>query len=216
MTTADFWIERWRSGQTGWHQPEGNAALRAFWPSLNIAPDARVLVPFCGKSPDLAWLHEQGHTVVGVELCADAIEQFLAEAGLDNATVSDVEQWRIYETDRLRLIAGDWFTVPTEVVGPIDAFYDRAALIACAPEQRQPYVAQINRLCGPDAKGLLVTLEHSGASGPPFSVPEALLRDLYEGDWQVALLDRRSVDNVPPALAELGPAYECAYRLERR
>ena len=216
MTTHDFWLERWRSGQTGWHQPEGNAALRAFWPSLDIPEPARVLVPFCGKSPDLTWLLDQGHTVVGVELCADAIEQFFDENDLHAPDPDVHDDWQVYAQARLRLIAGDWFTVPPGLVGPIDALYDRAALIACAPGQRGPYVAQINRLCGTGTRGLLVTLEHAGPSGPPFSVPEALVRELYEPDWTVELLDRRTVDNIPPALADLGEAYEWAFRLERR
>ncbi|MGB5485800.1 MAG: thiopurine S-methyltransferase, partial [Lysobacterales bacterium] len=60
------WHSRWESGNTGWHQPGGSSALRKFWPGLH--PGGRVLVPLCGKSPDLLWLAKQGYDVTGVEL----------------------------------------------------------------------------------------------------------------------------------------------------
>ena len=57
----NHWIERWQNGRIGWHETDGNAGLRAHWRF-----DAQqVLVPLCGKSPDLRWLAEQGHRVSG-------------------------------------------------------------------------------------------------------------------------------------------------------
>ena len=74
MTAAD-WHDRWATGRTGWHETDGNAGLRAHW---NF--DARrVLVPLCGKTPDLVWLAKRGHEVVGVELSDIAIREFFAE-----------------------------------------------------------------------------------------------------------------------------------------
>ena len=28
------WLERWKSGHTGWHEAHGNTALHKFWPKL--------------------------------------------------------------------------------------------------------------------------------------------------------------------------------------
>ena len=60
------WIERWETGKTGWHEPDGNENLKAHWQWSG----KRVLVPLCGKTPDLLWLESQGNEVVGVEVVA--------------------------------------------------------------------------------------------------------------------------------------------------
>jgi len=73
----DEWLARWESGQTGWHEAEGNSALRKFWPRL--ATGSRVLVPLCGKTPDLLWLAQQGIEVTGVELSEVAARAFFVE-----------------------------------------------------------------------------------------------------------------------------------------
>lgn len=65
-------MERWREGRIGWHQPDGNASLRRHWRGTG----PRVLVPLCGKTPDLVWLAEWGNEVVGVELSEIAVQSF--------------------------------------------------------------------------------------------------------------------------------------------
>ena len=66
------WLERWQIGRTGWHEPSGNRNLRAHWSWSG----KRVLVPMCGKTPDLLWLEELGNEVVGVELSEIAVVAF--------------------------------------------------------------------------------------------------------------------------------------------
>ena len=78
-----FWHDRWTTGQLGFHEGRPNAHLTRWWPTLGLAANARVLVPLCGKSKDLAWLLAQGHTVVGVELSPIACAAFFAEQGLE-------------------------------------------------------------------------------------------------------------------------------------
>ena len=62
-----FWQNRWRNGQIGFHQSSVDRNLRRHWPALNLGTARRVFVPLCGKSLDLLWLREQGHFVTGVE-----------------------------------------------------------------------------------------------------------------------------------------------------
>ena len=66
------WIERWETGKTGWHEPDGNQNLKTHWQWTG----KRVLVPLCGKTPDLLWLESQGNEVVGVEVSELAVESF--------------------------------------------------------------------------------------------------------------------------------------------
>ena len=78
------WRSRWAEGRTGWHEPEGNAGLHAAWPAL--PEHSSVLVPLCGKSPDLLWLAKRGHEVTGIELSEIAVRDFFAENAIEYDT----------------------------------------------------------------------------------------------------------------------------------
>ena len=65
---TEFWIESWNQNKIGFHQREFNNHLINFWQQLNISTDSLVFVPLCGKSLDLIWLKQQGHSVHGIEL----------------------------------------------------------------------------------------------------------------------------------------------------
>jgi hypothetical protein len=60
---TEDWLGRWAEGRTGWHEPAGNEGLKTYWP--DVGKPGSVLVPLCGKTPDLLWLAEIGHDVVG-------------------------------------------------------------------------------------------------------------------------------------------------------
>lgn len=89
-----FWQRRWARNEIGFHLNEVNPYLRRHWPNLRLAEGARVLVPLCGKSLDMAWLAEQGFAVLGVELSERAVEDFFAEQGL-TADVSVQGQYKV-------------------------------------------------------------------------------------------------------------------------
>ena len=79
---ADFWHDRWRNDEIGFHQRKFNRHLVKHWPTFGSQPEARVFVPLCGKSLDLIWLAERGHAVVGCEISEIAVASFFGEAGL--------------------------------------------------------------------------------------------------------------------------------------
>ncbi|MGE0646191.1 MAG: hypothetical protein AB7P24_21275 [Nitrospira sp.] len=58
-----FWHNRWQTNQTRWHESTVNPLLIAHFPSLNVAPDGCVFLPFCGKSLDLGWFLACGYAV---------------------------------------------------------------------------------------------------------------------------------------------------------
>ena len=78
----EFWIERWKTQDIGFHQPQFEPALDKYWSRLGLRPGARVFVPLCGKSLDMQWLAEHAHAVVGAELSEQAVDEFFAERGL--------------------------------------------------------------------------------------------------------------------------------------
>ncbi len=193
----DFWIERWQSGRIGFHQGAPNPLLVAHAAALGAGP-RRVLVPLCGKTEDMVWLAAQGHTVVGVELAIQAVEDFFRAHGLEPRVTPQGCAWS-YTVGPFTLLAGDFFGVTRDDVGPVDALYDRAALIALPPSMRLRYAAQVRALLPDGPRGVVITLEspEGPMEGPPFSVSEAELRALYP-DTPITLLESQGL-TLPPS-----------------
>jgi thiopurine S-methyltransferase len=199
-TMTENWIERWENGRTGWHEADGNKGLKRHWPGSGAGK--RVLVPLCGKTPDLLWLSGQGHEVIGVELSAIAVRGFFDDHGLKFSTQDTGSHW-VYSANNLpiTIFQGDYLTLE---LPPCDALYDRGALVALPDALRPEYVAQTGRLLGPDPTILLITLEYdqSVVAGPPFSVlPEEVAR-YWPGLERVGEYD--DLETCPPKFRQAG------------
>ena len=202
---ADFWLNRWQEGQTRFHQERVTPLLAKYWPALNLPANSRVLVPLCGKSLDMVWLAEQGHQVLGIELSPIAVERFFAENSLQ-ATVRDSAQGRHYTAGAIEIICGDIFDVDATTLASCQAAYDRAALIALPPDMRARYTEHVYGQLAADYKGLLLTLDYdqSQMDGPPFSVGEAEIQQLYTGHSSAELISRRDILEKEPKFAARG------------
>lgn len=190
----EFWKRRWARNEIGFHLSEVNPYLRRYWPGLQLAEGARVLVPLCGKSLDMAWLSEQGFAVLGIELSERAVEDFFAEQHLA-AEVSTQGEFKVYRAGALEIRCGDFFALSHRDVADCQGLYDRAALIALPPDMRQRYVEHLTDILAPSCQGLLITLdyEQEQMSGPPFSVSDAEVRQSLGARWNLELLERANV-----------------------
>ena len=74
----EFWLGRWQTGRTGFHQSEAEPLLLENFPKAGA--HGKVFVPLCGKSLDMVWLARQGYEVVGVELSPLACEGFFGQS----------------------------------------------------------------------------------------------------------------------------------------
>jgi thiopurine S-methyltransferase len=215
---AEFWHERWRAGQIGFHQSAVDRYLSRYWPELRLTSGGRVFVPLCGKSLDLLWLLERGHDVAGVELSAVALESFCMEHGVP-AKRRIVDGFDVYESVNLRLYRGDFFALTPELLGPVAAVYDRAALISWRPELRAAYVDHATALTGPGTQTLLVTLEYAQAQmkGPPFSVVADNVERLYARNHAIKELSRQDILAREPRFQARGVTelHEVCYQLTR-
>jgi len=198
----DAWLTRWQKGQTGWHEHNGNAALRKFWPRLSAG--SRVLVPLCGKSTDLLWLERQGCDVTGVELAEIAARTFFADADIPFEVESDGRLARFQARQRkLSIHCGDYFKFRAE---PFDAVYDRAALVAVPPGLRSAYARHTQSLLKANAVHMLITLEYdqSRANGPPYAVLTDEVKAYWPGLRRVGELS--ALSNMPPKFRDAGLA----------
>jgi thiopurine S-methyltransferase len=158
-------------------------------------PVGKVLVPLCGKSQDMAWLHSQGHQVVGVELSAIACEAFFSENKIVHKRRRHGE-FSIFEGGGIQLWSGDFFHAPPELWNGITGIYDRAALIALPAEYRKKYSAEIiNNVQSTQVQNfrmLLITVEYSqdDVQGPPFSITESEIQALYQENFEIQQLER--------------------------
>jgi thiopurine S-methyltransferase len=194
------WIERWKEGRIGWHEPGGNAKLREYWPDM--ADSSRVLVPFCGKSRDILWLASRGLEVVGVELSQIAVETFFDEHSLEVEVTGggDTICYRA-RTHPITIICGDYFDFEAK---PFDALFDRGALVAVPADMRPRYVEHTDTLLKENAYRLVITLEYdqSAAPGPPFAVmPDEIAT--YWSDL-VVLSRHNDIENCPPKFKAAG------------
>jgi thiopurine S-methyltransferase len=214
----DFWHDRWRAGQTGFHQSAVDRHLAQHWPNLGLAAGGRVFVPLCGKSLDLLWLQTHGHVVVGVELSALALESFCVENGIP-ARRRNLGDFDVYEAAGLELYRGDFFALTPALLGSVCAVYDRAALISWAPELRAAYVAHLSALSAPGTRTLLITMEYlqSQMSGPPFSVTADEVRGLFARTHAIQQLSRDDILAGEPRLRARGltELHEISFRLTR-
>lgn len=212
---ADFWHDRWENNLTGFHLNEVNPYLKENWTSLNLQSGARVFVPLCGKSLDLIWLADQGFDVVGIELSPLAVDAFFDENNL-TAKSTQVAGLECKQSENITLFCGDFFALTTEILGQIDAVYDRASLVALPPAMRQDYASKLTEITE-SAPKLLVTMEYdqSKMDGPPFSVSEEEVRTLYQGNYQVKLLTAQDVLGNNEKFREKGlnAMDECIYQL---
>lgn len=210
---ADFWHERWQSGQIGFHEADTNPLLLAHFAALKLAAGSRLFLPLCGKTRDIAWLLAQGYRVAGAELSAIAAEQLFSELGA-RPRISRVGELRCYQANNLDIFVGDIFMLTGDLLGPVDAVYDRAALVALPPAMRKRYTAHLRAITAA-APQLLICFEYdqSFMDGPPFSVDEDEVRQHYAGHFQLSVLAEQEV---PGGLKGKTAATERVWLLSQR
>jgi thiopurine S-methyltransferase len=185
--------------------------------AVPAAGAARVFFPLCGKTVDMAAVakHPAVAQVVGVDGVRTALDEFAAEhpylgireedglsSGPEPAVASSSSRYERRAGDKILLLRGDFFDLDeTATNGQFDAVFDRASLVAIDPALRSDYVQVMRKLIRPGGKILLVVIERMSGNdeedqtaGPPFTVPEAHVRALYETqEWvkAVTLLEEK-------------------------
>lgn len=167
---ANFWLERWDAGQTGFHNEDVNPNLVRHLPEVSLPAGSHVFVPLCGKTRDIPWLLAKGYQVTGIELSQLAIDQLFDEMGVQ-PEVSETGALTAFKSEGLVVYSGDFFKLTSEILRPVDLIWDRAALVALPDVMRLEYSSHLRSLTD-NAPQLLVTLEYDPAEmdGPPFFV----------------------------------------------
>ena len=189
----DFWHQKWERNEIGFHQTDANSMLVRHFDELALTKDARVFLPLCGKTLDIGWLLSQGYRVTGSELSEIAIRQLFEALGAV-PEVSDIDGLKRYRADRIDIFVGDFFNLTPEMIGAVDAIYDRAALVALPAEMRGAYALHLAEITD-CARQFLLSFEYdqSQLNPPPFAVDGDELSRLYADRYDLAQIDRAEV-----------------------
>lgn len=194
---VQYWQARWATGQSQWHNEKPQAHLLKYLDTLlpsGSSATSRFFLPLCGKSGDLVHLYNSGHTVTGVEGVPFVVEQLFTDNKLDFEKVSmpEIQGWRFRTKDsRLTVYACDFFNLTPNLVGDIDAVYDRGALGAIAVQDRPAYAKLMQQLIGNDFRYLLEAYEYDDSlfQGPPRNLPRDEVFNLFADFAEVDILE---------------------------
>ena len=206
----DFWHQRWNQNQIAFHEGKANALCVRHFGRLSLRKGARVFVPLCGKTEDIPWLMSEGYRVVGAELSEKAVAQLFDALGVE-PEVSAAGGFALYSAPNVEIFVGDIFDLSAGALGPVDATYDRAALVALPFEMRRRYAPHLVEITAA-APQFLICFEYDQDQmpGPPFSVPGDEVQAHYGDAYDVALIESREV---PGGLKKKCAATENAWLL---
>jgi len=210
----DFWLDRWNNDQIGFHQDRVNPYLSYFYgekgPVIDQREKLKVFVPLCGKSKDLLWLAQNNYEVFGVECSDRAVKRFFEDNTLNYRHVEkDGAGLYICDDDRfsrIEIFQGDFFTLEENALEGVTDIFDRASLVALPVDMRVEYVSKITSLQQPGTRTLLVTLNFDPAEmdGPPFSVSDEEVMDLYSENFKIDKLIEKDVIELETGLKRRG------------
>ncbi|PCJ99064.1 MAG: thiopurine S-methyltransferase [Zetaproteobacteria bacterium] len=186
---TSFWHQRWKDHNIGFHQDDANHQLVKYFSALCLKEGGRIFVPLCGKTLDIAWLLSKGYRVAGAELSKTAIEQLFTELKID-PSISTVGKLEHYSAENIDIFVGDIFNLSQNILGTINATYDRAALVALPKDMRKRYSTHLMEITN-NAPQLLLCFEYnqSKMDGPPFSINNAEVNQHYGDRYNLTFLE---------------------------
>lgn len=208
-----FWVNKWQTGEIAFHEGSPNRFLASYFDTLRLPKGSRVFLPLCGKTRDIAWLLASGYRVAGAELVGTAIDQLFAELGIQ-PTITRQGEITHYSAKHIDIYVGDIFKLGANELGPVDALYDRAALVALPKATRARYTKHLRALTH-TAPQLLITYEYDQTrmDGPPFSVSSTEVAQHYGERYEIKLLTSAEV---PGGMKGRCPSTESVWRLRGR
>ena len=209
---TSFWHRKWEEGEIGFHESDVNKLLVSYLHHLSLVKCDRVFVPLCGKTLVISWLRANGYRVAGAELSRIAIEQLFAELGV-KPEISAAGQMDRYSAPNIDIFVGDIFDLSSAILGPVDAVFDRAALVALPDKMRNRYAAHLMNITD-RAPQLLICYEYdqSSMAGPPFSVSNEEIRQHYSDSYESTLV---SSADLPGGLKGVCSAKENVWLLKK-
>jgi thiopurine S-methyltransferase len=190
----EHWIQRWKDKNIGFHGNVVNTLLLKHFKALNLKHNSNIFIPLCGKTLDISWLLMLGHNIVGAELSEIAVQELFEELHL-TPTITKRKNIIQYSADNIDIFVGDIFNINSNMVGNIDAIYDRAALVALTKDIRIKYTQHLRELSS-NAPQILICCEYDQSlmNSTPYSIEHNEINEHYENHYEVKLLERIEIE----------------------
>lgn len=192
---VSYWQTRWIEGQSQWHSNEPHFSLVKYLEKLKDGREnLTIFVPLCGKSGDLLFLYKQGFNVIGLEGVTWVVESFFTENALEchKEVVPEIDGFK-YETQdgRLKVFSCDIFNMDPNVMGKVDAVFDRGSFEAIYEEDRPRYLELMAKILAPKFRIILNGYEYDNTvfKGPPRHVDHKVVQDMYGNLGKVEILE---------------------------
>lgn len=187
LLEMNFWEEKYQQNETGWERGTINPAFH-HWDKFKHMQPGFVLVPGCGRSPEVLAFAELGWHVTAVDMATSAIE-YQARA---------CEKF----SDRVNLIETDLLNWKPEQ--PFDLIYEQTCLCALPPELWQRYERCLFQWLKPSGIIAALFMQTGKDGGPPYHCDLGAMADLFHNthwQWQE---DEPIVSEHPRGIHELG------------
>lgn len=121
-----------------------------------------------------------------------AVDQLFDELSLEAKKTACGDVCR-YSAKDIDIFVGDIFDLSKDIIGKVDAIYDRAALVALPEEIRNQYTAHLIEITN-KAPQFLICYEYDQSlmEGPPFSIGGKELNRRYGSAYNVTLIESRN------------------------
>ncbi|XP_059326886.1 thiopurine S-methyltransferase isoform X2 [Ammospiza nelsoni] len=183
VVTEEEWLEKWELGNIGFHKEEGHPLLQKYLDVLlNGRSGLRIFFPLCGKAVEMKWLADMGHSVVGVEISEQAVKDFFSEHSLPycEEPVPEISGAKMFQSTsgNISLYCCSIYDLSSSIIGKFDGVWDRGALVAVNPCDRQRYASLMISLVEKNSSYLLVTVSYDPnkhkAADEAAATPEAV------------------------------------------
>lgn len=129
-----------------------------------------IFVPLCGKTPDMRWLAEQGHSITGVEASPRYIKKFFQDSNLEYTVqkkkITDEKKADVYKAkgQDITIYHCDIFNFSPKVAGgKFDGIWDQSAMPvinAMGKTRLKEYTSLMQSLLKPDGRHMVEICKH--------------------------------------------------------
>lgn len=197
VLSDEDWKHKWEIRNIGFHEKNIHPLLAEFLNEMLAGrTKLNIFFPLCGKAVDMKWLADMGHNIVGVDVSEIGLKEFFADHNIPytEEAVAEIPEAKVFKSasGNISLYCCSIYDISDLVIGKFDGMWDRGAMVAVNPRDRERYVNVMLSLMAKDCHYLLVTVEYDPKSiaGPPFYVPESDLQNLLGPSCTFKLLKK--------------------------
>jgi methyl halide transferase len=173
--TAIAWEHRYQAGDDPWDLGYPTPPLSNWLKGAQALPPGRMAALGIGSGQDALRFAAAGFDVVGFDFAPTAIARARQNAATQGLYAEFVQQ--------------DIFALPLEWHHCFDYVLEHTCFCAIDPALRSDYVQVVRQLLRTQGKLIALFFTHSRDGGPPFGVTPQAIRDYFEPEFDVLMLE---------------------------